>query len=51
MSRADLIVAALAARGGDEVEVPVIIEAAVPLELSGEVVRSRICTFADADGR
>lgn len=51
MSVADQVVAALAARGGDDVDVPVIIEAAVPLELSGEVVRSRICTFADADGR
>jgi ATP phosphoribosyltransferase regulatory subunit len=51
VSTAEQIVSALAARGGDEVNVPVIIEAAVPLELSGEVVRSRICTFADAEGR
>lgn len=51
MSIADQVVAALAGRGGEDVDVPVIIEAAVPLELSGEVVRSRICTFADADGR
>lgn len=51
MSVAQQVFTTLAARGGDEVEVPVIIEAAVPLELSGEVVRSRICTFADADGR
>jgi len=51
VSIADQVVAALAGRGGEDVDVPVIIEAAVPLELSGEVVRSRICTFADADGR
>lgn len=51
MSLSDLIYASIENRGGNSVEVPVIIDAAVPLELSGEVVRSRICTFADADGR
>ncbi len=51
MSVSDLIYSTIAQRGGDPVDVPVIIDAAVPLELSGEVVRSRICTFADADGR
>ncbi len=50
MSASDLIFDAIAARGGQEVDVPVVIEAAVPLELSGEVVRGRICTFADAEG-
>ncbi len=51
MSLSDLIFSTIAKRGGESVDVPVIIEAAVPLELSGEVVRSRICTFADGDGR
>ena len=51
MSLSDKIFSTIAERGGDLVDVPVIIEAAVPLELSGEVVRSRICTFADAAGR
>nr|WP_070960180.1 ATP phosphoribosyltransferase regulatory subunit [Hyphomonas sp. Mor2] len=51
MSVSEKVSAAIAARGGEAVDVPIIIEASVPLELSGEVVRSRICTFADAEGR
>lgn len=41
---------ALAKIGGDLIDPPVLIEAKVPLELSGEAVRSRICTFVDQDG-
>lgn len=37
--------------GGDLVEPRTVIEAAVPLELSGEAVRGRICIFSDEDGR
>ena len=51
MSVSDQVFQSIARRGGDEIDPPIIIEAAVPLELSGEVVRSRICTFADAEGR
>lgn len=51
MSASDQIFDAIATRGGQDIDVPIVIEAAVPLELSGEVVRSRICTFADAAGR
>ena len=40
-----------AALGGDFVEPRVIIEAALPLELSGEAVRGRICVFTDEEGR
>lgn len=41
----------LAAYGGDLVDPPMILPAAVPLELSGEAVRSRICTFVDAQSK
>lgn len=51
MSPADKAFEAIAARGGDLVNPPVTIEASVPLELSGEVVRNRICTFVDAEGK
>ncbi|MEL6415898.1 MAG: ATP phosphoribosyltransferase regulatory subunit [Pseudomonadota bacterium] len=47
MKTADNAMTALAAQGGDFVEPALLIEAAVPLELSGEAVRSRICTFVD----
>lgn len=42
---------ALAKIGGDFIDPPILIEAKVPLELSGEAVRSRICTFVDQNGR
>ena len=48
MTIADKAAQALEAQGGDLVEPTLLIEAAVPLELSGEAVRSRICTFTDA---
>jgi ATP phosphoribosyltransferase regulatory subunit len=51
MSAADLAVIALEAEGGDLVDPSILIEAAVPLELSGEAVRSRICTFLDAQSK
>ena len=40
-----------AQQGGSFVEPPVLIEASVPLELSGEAVRNRICTFVDPQGK
>ncbi|MEO0608001.1 MAG: ATP phosphoribosyltransferase regulatory subunit, partial [Pseudomonadota bacterium] len=51
MSRADAAFEEIAVRGGSLSQVPVVIEAAVPLELSGEVVRNRICTFTDEQGQ
>ena len=41
----------LASQGGERVDPPMILPAAVPLELSGEAVRSRICTFVDAQSK
>ena len=40
-----------AALGGEVVDPRVVIEAALPLELSGEAVRGRICVFTDEDGQ
>ncbi len=40
-----------AALGGDFVQPRVVVEAALPLELSGEAVRGRICVFTDEEGR
>ncbi|MCF6329057.1 MAG: ATP phosphoribosyltransferase regulatory subunit [Henriciella sp.] len=40
-----------ASLGGTFVEPRVVLEAALPLELSGEAVRGRICVFVDEDGR
>ncbi len=37
--------------GGRFVEPRIVIEAALPLELSGEAVRGRICVFTDEEGR
>lgn len=37
--------------GGDLVQPDILIPATIPLELSGEVVRSRICAFTDEEGR
>lgn len=37
--------------GGDWLIPPIVLEASVPLELSGEAVRGRICTFSDEEGR
>ena len=51
MTLAEIATKALAGIGGDFVDPPVLIEAKVPLELSGEAVRSRICTFVDQNGR
>ena len=50
MTLAETATEALAKIGGDFVEPPTLIEAKVPLELSGEAVRSRICTFIDQNG-
>ncbi len=41
----------LAAAGGSRISPSIVIEASVPLELSGEAVRGRICVFTDEDGR
>ncbi|MEL6258647.1 MAG: ATP phosphoribosyltransferase regulatory subunit [Pseudomonadota bacterium] len=43
--------AAFEALGGDLVDPPFILDAAVPLELSGEAVRGRLCVFQDSEGR
>ncbi len=51
MTGADKAFEAMATRGGVLVNPPITIEASVPLELSGEVVRNRICTFVDAEGK
>lgn len=51
MTLANTAMEAIAKAGGDLVEPPILIEAKVPLELSGEAVRSRICTFVDQNGR
>ena len=51
MSLTETATEALATIGGALVEPPMLIRAKVPLELSGEAVRSRICTFVDQDGR
>lgn len=51
MSLAETATKTLAGIGGDLVDPPILIEAKVPLELSGEAVRSRICTFVDHNGR
>ncbi len=37
--------------GGTLVEPSVIIDASIPLELSGEAIRARVCTFIDEEGR
>jgi len=47
MTIADQATDLLAALGGEFIDPPMVLPAAVPLELSGEVVRSRICTFVD----
>lgn len=39
-----------ASLGGDYVDPRVVVEVALPLELSGEAVRGRICVFTDEDG-
>ncbi|MFN3214180.1 MAG: ATP phosphoribosyltransferase regulatory subunit [Henriciella sp.] len=49
MSIAEAAENALATQDGDLVDPPLLIEASVPLELSGETVRSRICTFVDGE--
>lgn len=41
----------LKAAGADRVVPDILIDAGVPLNLSGEAVRGRICTFTDASGR
>ncbi|MEL7108710.1 MAG: ATP phosphoribosyltransferase regulatory subunit [Pseudomonadota bacterium] len=51
MSMIERAVDALAGAGGDLIEPPVLVRAKVPLELSGETVRSRICTFIDQEAR
>ncbi|MEO1567982.1 MAG: ATP phosphoribosyltransferase regulatory subunit [Pseudomonadota bacterium] len=37
--------------GGDLVDPPTLMDATVPLDLSGEAVRSRLCVFPDARGK
>ncbi|MEM8616474.1 MAG: ATP phosphoribosyltransferase regulatory subunit, partial [Pseudomonadota bacterium] len=37
--------------GGTNVDSDILIEASIPLELSGEAVRGRICTFTDEAGK
>ena len=50
MSAAETVFESIGARGGDLIDAPITIEASIPLELSGEVVRNRICTFTDENG-
>ena len=50
MTPAETATEAIAKVGGDFIDPPILIEAKVPLELSGEAVRSRICTFVDQNG-
>lgn len=47
MTIADQATDLLAGLGGEFIDPPMVLPAAVPLELSGEAVRSRICTFVD----
>ncbi|MEL7539876.1 MAG: ATP phosphoribosyltransferase regulatory subunit [Pseudomonadota bacterium] len=51
MSLTETAAQALSEIGGDLIDPPTLIRAKVPLELSGEAVRSRICTFVDQEGR
>lgn len=51
MSLTETAAEAMAGIGGDLIDPPTLIRAKVPLELSGEAVRSRICTFVDQEGR
>lgn len=51
MSIAEIAAKALEKSGGRFVEPPTVLEAKVPLELSGEAVRARICTFVDRNGQ
>ncbi|MEL7482265.1 MAG: ATP phosphoribosyltransferase regulatory subunit [Pseudomonadota bacterium] len=37
--------------GGEVIDPPVLMDAAIPLELSGEAVRARLCIFSDQDNR
>ena len=37
--------------GGERINPPVVLPASVPLELSGEAVRSRLCVFSDERGQ
>lgn len=39
-----------AALGGTELDPPILMPAHLPLELSGEAIRARLCIFADAGG-
>lgn len=36
--------------GGELIDPPTLMDASIPLELSGEAVRSRLCIFTDANG-
>ena len=51
MSLTETAAQALTGIGGDLIDPPTLIRAKVPLELSGEAVRNRICTFVDQEGR
>ena len=51
MNTAETAFESIAAVGGSRVEAPTVIRASVPLELSGEVVRNRICTFTDDEAQ
>ena len=37
--------------GGELIDPPALMDASIPLELSGEAVRSRLCIFTDHEGR
>ena len=37
--------------GGELIDPPTLMDASIPLELSGEAVRARLCIFTDANGR
>ena len=50
VSATDAATAVFARLGGDLVDPPTLMPAALPLELSGEAVRARLCVFANGDG-
>lgn len=45
-----ILLVTLAKYGGDQINPNVVLDAATYLELSGEMIRSRICTFSGAEG-
>ena len=46
-----MIASVFEAAGGELIDPPTLMDASVPLELSGEAVRARLCLFTDHEGR